>query len=133
MKKLSATILAVAVMLTCAQVDAARQLTAADSDFAFTTIEQKLRWWNCTPLNIRWSGIELDNAENVAYMNDLAEDHGLHKKFTACMVFYSDFRSPPDPHDGKVTAWNYDSVYKNYTWYFGLYDDSEWKLMTFGY
>ena len=133
MKKLFATILIVAVMLTCAQVNAAKKLTAADADFAFTTITQKLRWWNCTPLNIRWSGIDLEKAENVKYMNDLAQGHGLYKKFTACMVFYSDFISPPDPHDGKVTAWNYDKEYKNYSWYFGLYDDGEWKLLTFGY
>lgn len=135
MKKFFAAILAVTIMtfMTFAtQVDAAR-LTQRDATFAFDAITQKLTWWNCTPLKIWYSGIALDDADNVKYMNELAQSHGYHKKFSACMIFYSDFISPPDPHDGKVTAWNYDSEYKNYSWYFGLYDDGEWKLLTFGY
>ena len=132
MKKLFATIAAFVIVTGAAQVDAA-ELTARDATFAFNAITQKLTWWKCTPLKIWYSGIALDDADNVAYMNELATAHGFHKKFSACMVFYSDFRSPTDPHDGKATAWNYDADYKNYSWYFGLYDDGEWKLLTFGY
>ena len=130
MKKFFAA-LTVMLLFSCAQVQA-KEISSADATFAVETINQRLREWNCTPLRIQFSGIALDEPENVAYMNRLADGYGFDKNFTACMVFYSDFRSPPDPHDGKITAWNYDSDYKNYTWYFGLYND-QWILMTNGY
>ena len=131
MKKFFAATLIFAVMIFCAQAQA-REISSADSTFAFETINQRLKEWNCTPIKIWFSGIPLDDRENVAYMNRLADGYGFDKNFTACMIFYSDFKSPPDPHDGKVTAWNYDSVYKDYSWYFGLYN-GEWILMTNGY
>ena len=131
MKKFFAITAAVVLLMFCAQVDAA-EISSADATCAVETINQRLREWNCTPLKIWNSGIALDDAENVAYMNQLADSRGFDKNFTACMIFYTDFKSPPDPHDGKVTAWNYDSVYKNYSWYFGLYD-GKWILMTNGY
>ena len=106
-------------------------ITCEDSMFAVDTINQKLREWNCTPLRIQYGGDELNTAENVAYMNELAEARGFEKKFSACMVFYTDFISPSD--DGNFSAWNYDSEYKNYSWYFGLYEDGKWKLLTWGY
>ncbi|MBR0260791.1 MAG: hypothetical protein IJQ85_03255 [Selenomonadaceae bacterium] len=118
----------IVLLIMTAQVEA---ISYEDSTFAIDTINQKLREWKCTPLRIQYGGDELNNAENIAYMNELAEGHGFEKKFTACMVFYTDFHSPPD--DGKISAWNYDSDYKNYSWYFGLYEDGEWKLMTWGY
>jgi len=116
------------LLMITAQVEA---ISYEDSTFAIETINQKLREWKCTPLRIQYGGDELNNAENIAYMNDLAEGHGFDKKFSACMVFYSDFHSPPD--DGTLSAWNYDSDYKNWSWYFGLYEDGEWKLLTWGY
>ncbi len=121
------TMLIFLLMIT-AQVEA---ISYEDSTFAVETINQKLREWKCTPLRIQYGGDELNNAENIAYMNDLAKGHGFDKKFSACMVFYSDFHSPPD--DGTLSAWNYDSDYKNWSWYFGLYEDGEWKLLTWGY
>ena len=122
---------AVVVLMFFAQADAA-EISSADATCAVETINQRLREWNCTPLKIWYSGIVLDDAKNVAYMNELATGQNLEPKFTACMIFYSDFRSPPDSHDGKITAWNYDSEYKNYSWYFGLYE-GKWILMTNGY
>ncbi len=118
----------IALFMISAQVEA---ISYENSTFAVETINQKLREWKCTPLRIQYGGDELNNAENIAYMNDLAEGHGFDKKFTACMVFFTDFRSPKD--DGTLSAWNYDTDYKNYSWYFGLYEDGEWKLLTWGY
>lgn len=118
----------IVLLIMTAQVEA---ISYEDSTFAIDTINQKLREWKCTPLRIQYGGDELNNAENIAYMNELAEGHGFEKEFTACMVFFTDFHSPPD--DGKITAWNYDSDYKNYSWYFGLYKDGTWKLLTWGY
>ena len=126
MKKFFATL--IIFMLFSAQASA---ISYQDSTFAIKTINQKLREWKCTPLKIWYGGDELNNAENIKYMNDLAEGRSFEKKFTACMVFYTDFRSPKD--DGKISAWNYDSDYKNYSWYFGLYKDGKWKLLTWGY
>ena len=126
MKKFFATLIVLLMFST--QVEA---ISPEDSNFAFQTIAQKLFEWKCTPLRIQYGGDELNNEENIKYMNDLAEGNGFEKKFSACMVFYSDFRSPKD--DGTPCAWNYDSDYKNYSWYFGFYEDGEWKLMTWGY
>ena len=128
MKKFFATL--IVLLIFSAQVEA---ISYEDSTSAIETINQKLREWKCTPLRIQYGGDELNNAENIKYMNELAEGQGFEKKFSACMVFYTDFISPTDPHDGKITAWNYDSEYKNYSWYFGLYEDGKWKLMTSGY
>ncbi|MBQ4495743.1 MAG: hypothetical protein II968_08235 [Selenomonadaceae bacterium] len=118
----------IVMLLMSASVEA---ISYADSTFAIDTINQKLREWKCTPLRIQYGGDELNTPENVAYMNELAEAHGYEKKFTACMVFYSDFHSPPD--DGTPSAWNHDSDYKNWSWYFGRYADGTWKLLTWGY
>lgn len=129
MKKFLAAIVC-GVVLMFSQVEAA-EISREDSCFAFETITKTLCEWKCTPLKIWYGGDELNSAENVAYMNELAESRGFEPKFSACMVFYSDFRSPPD--DGTISAWNYDSKYENYSWYFGLYSDGTWKLMTSGY
>ena len=126
MKKFLVTL--IALFMISAQVEA---ISYEDSTFAVETINKKLREWKCTPLKIWYGGDELNNAENIAYMNELAEGQGFEKNFTACMVFYSDFHSPKD--DGNISAWNYDSDYKNYSWYFGLYSDGTWKLLTWGY
>ena len=126
MKKFFATL--IVLLMMSAQVEA---ISCEDSTFAVETINQRLREWNCTPLRIQYGGDELNNAENIKYMNDLAEGHGFEKNFSACMVFYSDFHSPPD--NGEISAWNYDTDYKNWSWYFGLYSDGKWKLLTWGY
>ena len=130
MKKFFATL--IALLMFAAQVEAV-SLTSDNTTFAFQTITKTLHEWNCTPIKIWYSGIDLDDADNIAYMNQLADSRGFDHGFVACMVFYSDFISPPDPHDGKPTAWNYDSEYKNYSWYFGLHEDGNWYLMSNGY
>lgn len=127
MKKFLTTL--ICLLMMSAQASA---ISYNDSTFAIDTINQKLREWKCTPLRIQYGGDVLNNAENIKYMNDLAEGQGLERKFIACMVFYSDFHSPTD--DGEISAWNYDTDYKNWSWYFGLYEpDGTWKLLTWGY
>ena len=98
MKKFFATL--IVLLMMSVQVEA---ISCEDSTFAIDTINQKLREWKCTPLRIQYGGDELNNAENIAYMNELAEGHGFEKNFSACMVFYTDFHSPPD--DGEISAW----------------------------
>ena len=81
MKKFLAAV--IVLLMMSAQAEA---IGFEDSTFAVDTINQKLREWKCTPLRIQYGGDELNNAENVAYMNELAEAHGFEKKFSACMV-----------------------------------------------
>ena len=104
----------------------------ADMDFCIEIIKSKLESSGCTIRNVRYAGDNFNSHKNRKYLNSLAESRGFQKKFVKCMVFYSDFKSPPD--DGKISAWNYDSEYKDWNWYFGFYKvDGEWKLLTEGY
>ena len=106
-----------------------------DMNYCIYVIQKNLNEWGCTLKNVRYVGDKISNSdENIKYVNDLAQSHKFAKKFTKCLVFETDFISPPDPHDGKITAWNYDSEYKNYVWYFGFYEvDGKWKLLSMGY
>lgn len=128
MKKFFAMLMAVAIMTFAEQVEA---ISCEDSTFAFNTINQQLHGWKCTPLKIWYGGDELNNAENIKYMNEFAKGNGFEPEFTACMVFYSDFHTPRAEEN--QTTFNHDSDYKNWSWYFGLYKDGTWKLLTFGY
>ena len=104
----------------------------AEMDFCIEIIKSKLEPSGCTIRKVRYAGDNFNSHKNRKYLNSLAEGRGLQKKFVRCMVFYSDFKSPPD--DGKISAWNYDSEYKDWQWWFGLYKvDGEWKLLTEGY
>ena len=123
------SVLALIVILS-AQVEAF-SISESDIDDATEVVEEKLHYWNCTEIKIWYGGDDLNSEENIAYMNDLALSHGFEEKFTACMVLYSNFHSPSD--DGDISAFDYDTDYENYSWYFGLYEDGEWKLLTWGY
>lgn len=104
----------------------------AEMDFCIEIIKNNLESSGCTIRNIRYAGDNFNSHENITYLNDLAKGHGFTKNFIKCMVFYSDYKSPPD--DGKISAWNYDSEYKDWQWWFGFYEvDGEWKLLTSGY
>ena len=144
MKKVCAMMLAFLILIFSAQVQAAdvkvdygnsKIFTKRDMNYCIYVIQKNLNDWGCTLLNVRYVGDEFSNStENIKYMNELAESHKFTKKFTKCMVFKTDFISPPDPHDGKITSWNYDTKYSDYEWYFGFYKvDGKWKLMSMGY
>lgn len=109
--------------------------TQADMDFCIEIIKEQLKRSNCTLHNVRYVGDEKSNSrENIKYLNELAESRNYKKKFTKCLLFMTDYQSPPDPHDEIPTAWNYDSEYTDYSWYFGFYKvDGEWKLLSSGY
>ena len=144
MKKICAMILAAVILIFSSQVQAAdvkvdygnsNIFTRREMNYCIYKIQKNLNEWGCTLKNIRYVGDEISNSdENIKYVNDLAKGHKFQRKFTKCLVFETDFISPPDPHDGKITAWNYDSEYKNYVWYFGFYEvDGKWKLLSMGY
>ena len=111
--------------------------TKREMDCCIDLIEKELNDWSCKLKSVRYVGDAVSNsAENIKYVNELAQGNknNFDKKFTNCLLFKTDFQSPPDPHDGKPTAWRYDSEYKDYEWYFGFYEvDGEWKLLGWGY
>ena len=144
MRKILSVMLLAAVVIFSTHSQAATEFTIdygkskifskADMDYAIGIIRYELGRSGCTLLRVRYAGDNYYSHENRKYLNSLAESRGFDKKFTKCMVFFSDYMSPPDPHDGKPTAWNYDSEYKDWTWYFGFYkEDGEWKLLSDGY
>lgn len=144
MQKIFAMTLAFVILIFSSQVKAAdvsvdygnsKIFTARDMNYCIYVIQKILDEWGCTLKNVRYVGDEISNsAENIKYVNELAAGHKFSKKFSKCLIFETDFISPPDPHDGKITAWNYDSEYKNYVWYFGFYEvDGRWKLLSNGY
>ena len=144
MKKIFAMMLALVILIFSSQVQAAdvsidygksKIFTRRDMNYCIYVIQKNLNEWGCTLKSVRYVGDEISNSEkNIKYLNELAESRKFKKKFSKCLVFETDFISPPDPHDGKITAWNYDSEYTNYTWYFGFYKvDGKWKLLTSGY
>lgn len=144
MKNFFAVTLAFAILIFSSQVQAAvvtidygdsKTFTKREINSCITTIQEELERWNCTLLRVRYVGDEISNSkENISYLNELAESRNFKPEFCACLVFQTDFMSPPDPHDGKITAWDYDTEYKDFTWYFGFYQPTgEWKLLTSGY
>lgn len=144
MKKIFAMMLALVILIFSSQVQAAdvsidygksKIFTRRDMNYCIYVIQKNLNEWGCTLKNVRYVGDEISNSEeNIKYVNDLAKSHKFSKKFSKCLIFETDFISPPDPHDGKITAWNYDSAYNDYKWIFGFYEvDGKWKLLTSGY
>lgn len=132
------------VLIFSSQVEAAdvkidygnsKVFSKADMDFCIEVIKKQLEENGCTLHSVTYVGDEKSNSkENIKYMNSLAEGNNFKKKFSKCLFLKTDFLSPKDPKDGKVTAWRYDTEYKDYDWYFGFYEvDGEWKLLTFGY
>ncbi|MBQ7476487.1 MAG: hypothetical protein IJT06_03740 [Selenomonadaceae bacterium] len=144
MKKFFVAVLAFSILIFSASAQAkyiqvdygdSKIFTRCEIATCMEIIEKNLNEWGCTLKSVRYVGDEISNTkENIKYLNELAESRNFQKKFSKCLLFETDFISPPDPHDGKITAWNYDSEYKNYGWYFGFYEvDGEWKLLTSGY
>lgn len=81
-----------------------------------------------------WKGCEMHEIsftddqtckENLDYINSL----GVDDKFVDCIVFTSSFHSPKEGGD----AWEADSEYEGWQWFLGRTEDSDWKLLTWGY
>lgn len=87
-------------------------------------------WDGCELQSISYSSDDECNSENVAWLNELMEANHLSDKFTQCIMFESDFHTP---ENGNM-AWNPDTDYKDYQWWLArTSDNSEWKLVTWGY
>ena len=143
MKKIFMTAIIFCLMIFSSQVQAeeseikidygnSKNFSREDMDFCIEVIKHELKRSGCTLHTVRYMGDKFNSHENRKYLNSLAPSRNFKKKFTKCMVFETDYRSPPD--DGKISAWNYDTEYTNYQWWFGFYKpDKDWKLLTSGY
>ena len=87
-------------------------------------------WEGCELQSISYSSDDECSSENIAWLNDLMEAYQLSDEFTQCIMFESDFHTP---ENGSM-AWNPDTDYKDYQWWLArTSDDSDWKLVTWGY
>lgn len=68
-----------------------------------------------------------NNADNIAWMNDLEEANDNKEVFTQCIAFDSSFRSPKNGGG----AWEANEEYI-WSWWLARSDGGEWKLMTWG-
>lgn len=105
-----------------------KMFTVREMDNCIVKIEEHLNNNNCTLLSVRYAGDDISKKE--------LERNGIDysKNYESFIVFITDFKSPPDPHNGQPTAWRYDSVYKDYNFIFGFDKEAgEWKLVNYGY
>lgn len=81
-----------------------------------------------------WKGCEMHEIsftddqtckDNLSYINSL----GMDEKYVDCLVFTSSFHSPKEGGD----AWEPDYEYEGWQWFLGRTEDSDWKLLTWGY
>ena len=104
-----------------------------DMDEAVEIIaEQFGKWEGCTLHNIRYYGDDVNNQENLYWLNGLGDAHKLNKKFTQCIAFISDFYVSKEAAD--KTTFEPDREYKNWQWWLARTNaNDEWYLLTFGY
>ncbi len=109
-----------------------RLYSRAEMDEAICLIQQEFATWDgCEMHAIRYAGDEQCTAENLAWLNELAEAREQDLVFTACICFVSDFHSPKEV---PVTeAWNADFEYTDWHWWLGRTAEGEWVLMDWGY
>lgn len=101
-----------------------------DMNAAIKLIEEEFYTWEgCQLHSITYSSDSECNAENIAWMNELAKANGLADNFTQCIMFKSDFHSPKIDSG----AWNPDEEYTDWQWWLAREEEGNWKLLTWGY
>ena len=80
----------------------------------------------CELHSIRYAGDDANNAENLAWLNDLGDG----AEYTQVLEFLTDFHSPIDAGD---TAWAEDEEYTDYQWWLARSADGDWEIVTIGY
>lgn len=105
--------------------------TKEDMNAAIKLIRDEFQTWEgCELHSITYSSDDrCNNAENIAWMNELEEANDAQENFTQCIMFESSFHSPKNG-DG---AWNPDEEYEGWQWWLARSDGGQWKLMTWGY
>lgn len=92
-------------------------------------IEEFNKFEGCELHSLSYISDDKCNTEdNIKWMNDLETANDNKEVFTQCIAFKSSFRSPKND-DG---VWNANSEY-DWSWWLARSENSEWKLMTWGY
>ena len=99
--------------------------TKEDLDEAIVQIKCRFAGFGCELHSISYAGDGANNAENLAWMNEL--DPG--KGYTQVCEFLSDFHTPADAEG----AWEPDTEYTSWQWWLARTEDGGWQLLTFGY
>ena len=93
-------------------------------------IQQEFAGWSgCEHHQLWYTSDDQCNADNIKWMNELAEGQGLEPNFVQCIQFKSNFHSPAEAEG----AWEPDEEYMNWEWWLARTDGGEWHLMTWGY
>ena len=99
--------------------------TRADLDEAIVQIKCRFAFFGCELHSLSYLGDEADNADNLAWMNELDEG----KDYTQVCAFTSDFHAPADAEG----AWEADREYTGWKWWLARSADGGWQLLTWGY
>lgn len=87
------------------------------------------QWTGCTMLSVRYESDQA-SADSLAYCNELRAEGST--PYTGAIVFKTDFKSP-NAELAKGTAWEPDTVYKDYEWYLAHTNNGPWEVVTYGY
>ena len=99
--------------------------TKEDLDEAIVQIKCRFAAFGCELHSLTYAGDEANNAENLAWTNELDEGKG----YTQVCEFLSDFHTPADAGG----AWEADREYTDWQWWLARTDDGGWQLLTWGY
>ena len=104
--------------------------TEEDMNAAIEIIKKEFNTWQgCEMHSLSYISDEAcNNADNIAWMNDLGEANDAKEVFTQCIMFESSFRSPKKGGG----AWNVNEEY-TWSWWLARSEGGNWKLMTWGY
>lgn len=104
--------------------------TETDMDAAIREIKKKFSTFDgCTLYSLSYTSDEYcNNAETLAWMNELEKANDNKEVFTRCISFNSRFRSPRE----NAGAWQPDEEY-TWSWWLARSDGGAWKLMSWGY
>lgn len=103
-----------------------------DMDAAVKIIlKQFEQWQGCELHSVVYMGDECNSAENLRWMNELAQAQKIQEKMVQCAGFLSDFYVSREAE--KHTTFNPETEYKNWQWWLARSENGEWHLLTFGY
>ena len=104
--------------------------TQEDMDAAIAVIKREFATWHgCKLHKIYYVSDEDSSADNLAWMNELAESSGLTEEMTECIKFESNFHSPRRGGG----AWNPNREYTRWQWWLARSNGGKWHLLTWGY
>ena len=98
-----------------------------EMDAAIKLIEQEFDGWEgCEMHSIKYAGDGDMTAENMEWVNSIAEINGFNSDYTECISFLVTFHSPVDGGG----AWIPNTEYTDMKWWLARKNGGSWKLIT---